>query len=237
MDDVITPEALPDVPHVSTPDGDGAEQSGSISLDELKAVLGKDFKDPASALKSIKDTYSYVGSQATYKERVSKLASALNTDEQGVLTTLEKLMENPTPTNEVPVENPTQPVATEGFVTRDQYQEDMFFSKNPNLEEVRDILKPLKSQAGDVSWDAFLQSDQAKRVVETFTGYKEVQAKRSVLESNPRLGAATDNLSSARQLMDEVSKAERMGDIGAANRAADEARGKAVSGVMEAFGL
>lgn len=234
MEDSITPETISEGSQLNPADGGGAVSTGSISLDVLKEALGKEFKDQDTALKSIKDTFSYVGSQAKYRETISRVSAALNTDEQGVLAKLEQLMDT---SNEVPAASPTQPQG-ENFITREQYLEDMFFSKNETLSELKDILTPLKAVHGkDMSWDAFVATDTAKKVVDSYAVSKEVEAKRSVMESNPRLGVATDKLSQARQSMDAARQAEAQGNIAGANQAQAAAREGAVKAVIEAYDL
>lgn len=46
--------------HVDAADG-GAAVADTLSLAELNQYLGKDFKDKATALKAVKDTFSFVG--------------------------------------------------------------------------------------------------------------------------------------------------------------------------------
>ncbi len=69
--------------HVTSADGTGAVAK-VISLDALQQALGKDFGgDPETALKSISDTFKYVGKR---KEDIAKeLAPTPNTDEINAL--------------------------------------------------------------------------------------------------------------------------------------------------------
>lgn len=65
-EDNNTYEALSGDESIELASSDGGETVSdvtpeAISLDELKQILGKDFKDKASALKSVKDTYRFVG--------------------------------------------------------------------------------------------------------------------------------------------------------------------------------
>jgi hypothetical protein len=236
MEEVTTPEALPDAPHVSAPDGEGADLSGSIPLDALKDVLGKDFKDVDGALKSIKDTYSYVGSQAKYREEMSRLSAALNTDEAGVLSVIEKLMSEP---NNAGGDHsaPSQPVVDNGqYVTK----EDMFFMTNKELADMRDILTPIKNaseETRNLPWDQFVNSETAKKVIEPIKGYREMESRKSVLDSSPRLGAAVDKITNAGQLADQARQAALSGDVATASRAQEAARASAVDSVMDAYDL
>lgn len=236
MDEVITPETLPDAPQLSATDGGGADSPGSIPLSALKEVLGKDFPDADSALKSVKDTYRYVGSQAQYQEKISKLASALNTDEQGVLSTLENLMEDIT-NNGAPAPVPTPAPAAEGqYVTK----EDLFFMENKNLAELRDVLTPIKNASEEtrsMDWGAFVQSPTAQKILEPINAYREVESKKSVLDGSSRLGAARDKVVESQNLKEAAAKAAREGDVNTANRAAEDAARAAVAGVLDAYDL
>jgi hypothetical protein len=156
----------------------------------------------------------------------------LQTDEQGVLSALTQIMEN----NQVP----TPQASTEGFMSRNEYQEEKFFDTNPQLHEIRSVLKPLKdadANTKSMSWTDFVQSESAKKVIEPFVGYQEVQAKKSVLESNPRLGIANDRISTARAQLDSVRESERAGDVTAAHQSLSQAKDNAVQSVLEAYGL
>lgn len=235
MEGITTPETLPDGSQLNPADGGGADQTGSISLAQLSDILGKDFKDVDGALKSIKDTYGYVGSQAKYTEKISALASSLGTDEQGVLSTIETLMEeinNGSSEGTVP-----QTVAPQGdYVTK----EDLFFMKNENLADLRDVLTPIKNSneaTRDMPWDQFVGTDTAKKILEPIAGYREVQNQRSVLDSSPRLGSAIDRVTQARTAAQEAQQALRTGDVVGSNNAMNVARESAVSSVIDAYGL
>jgi len=78
MQEDTTVESLPDVSQLNTAGDNSAvqqtpsSQSESIetlSLKELNEYLGKDFKDKGTAMKSLKDTFSYVGMK---KEDIAK---------------------------------------------------------------------------------------------------------------------------------------------------------------------
>jgi len=77
-DENITLEALDGESHVNsasasetvTPEGNPLSESQlrGLSLDELNETLGKQFKDKDSAIKAIKDTFSYVGKKVDQVE-------------------------------------------------------------------------------------------------------------------------------------------------------------------------
>lgn len=237
MEEVITPETLPDGSQLNPADGGGADRTGSISLDQLSEVLGKDFKDVDGALKSIKDTYGYVGSQAQYNEKIGALASALGTDESGVLSTIETLMEEINNGNGGGNEAPVVVPQDGGqYVTK----EDMFFMNNKEIADLRDVLTPLKNasdETRDMPWESFVASDTAKKVIDPIIGYREVQSRNSILDSSPRLGSAVDKIGQAGQKVQEAETAMRTGDTQAANRAMNDARQSAVGSVIDAYDL
>lgn len=59
----LTDNSQPAAPHVDA-GGDTTAVAPALTLAELNQTLGKDFKDTATALKSLKDTQSYVGQKA-----------------------------------------------------------------------------------------------------------------------------------------------------------------------------
>lgn len=237
MDEVITPETLPDGSQLNPADGGGADLTGSISLSQLSEVLGKDFKDVDGALKSIKDTYGYVGSQAQYTEKIGALAETLGTDEQGVLSTIESLMEEINNGggggNDAPI---VAPHDGGQYVTK----EDMFFMNNKEISDLRDVLTPIKNSneaTRDMPWEAFVGTDTAKKVIEPITRDRDAQNRNSILDSSPRLGSAVDKIGQASQKVQEAENAMRTGDTQTANRAMSDARQSAVGSVIDAFDL
>lgn len=69
-----TPDTLPGGADVTPQDGEGTVTPPvSLTLDELNTALGKKFDSKESAVKSIKDTFAYVGKKVeTVKEEVAK---------------------------------------------------------------------------------------------------------------------------------------------------------------------
>ena len=218
-------QTVPEASDVSAPEG-GAE---NITLDQLKDVLGKDFKDTETALKSVKDTFSYVGSQAQFKDRMDSLTEKLGTDEEGVLAALESLSGS---------KNESQPEAPKDtFISKEQYETDQFFAQNDSLNELKDILVPLKQAEPDTSWSDFMKQPTIEKVVESYQGYAEVQSKKSVLETNPRIAQAADDLTKAQEALDASRQALRTGDTVNSERAYDDARKSAIEAVMKGNNL
>lgn len=191
-EELNTLPTVPQAPEFSAGEGKGAE--ATITLDQFKAALGKDFKDVESALKSVKDTYSYVGSQAQYKQTIGAVSERLGTDEAGVLAALGALV-------------PSRQEPQGQFISKETYETDQFFAQKPELNSLRDVLIPLKQAQGAVSWKDFLAQPSIASVVEGVTGYNELQSKKSVLQTNPRLGAASSKIDNARQAVSEGNMA------------------------------
>lgn len=195
-ENLTTPESVPGASDVSAAEGQGAE--ASVSLKELSEYLGKEFNDVEAAKKSIKDTFSYVGSQAQFKEQMSTLTEKLGTDESGVLKALEALAGSAPKKEAAPVETPAG-----DSVPRSQYEQDRFFDRNQGLESLKDVLVPLKNSQPDVSWDQFIKQPHVEMLIEQNRTYSELQSKKSVVESNPRIGAASDKMTEARKALQE----------------------------------
>ena len=149
----------------STVSSDTVEQ---LSLRELNEYLGKSFKDKATAIKSIKDTYSFVGRR-----------------QEDAIKTLDP----------------------ERFISRDQYESDMFYSKNPEYEKsgVRTVIDSLAKAQGKRPSD-IVQSDDFKAIFSKVRGYDESQSVRSVLETNPRMAGSRDNFAKAQEAMKSGNK-------------------------------
>jgi hypothetical protein len=184
--------------------GDNAAQSGVSVKDILGATLGKTFQSDEAALKAVKDTFSYVGMK---KEDILKSAG-LDTQQMGASTTSTNKEANA--------------VDTSQFISKEQYEQDMFFSKNPELEAHKDLLRGL-AVANGVSIKDAAELPSFKNVFEKASAYDKAQKSRSVLETNPRLGQVTDHMSKAKELS------------AAGNR--DAAAEAATKAVLESLGL
>lgn len=167
---------------------DKAEASGNfngMSLQEINDYLGKNYPSKEAALKSIKDTFSYVG-----KKKESVVKEALDEDR---------------------------------FISREQYEKDMFFSKNPDYsnDSVKKVLESI-SKAEGISIVEASQTEAFKEVFGAVKGFSESQNLKTVLETNPRIASTKSNLSKAKDAI-------RNGDP-------ESARTLATKAVLEAYG-
>ncbi len=137
-------------------------QVENLSLDELNRYLGKNYPNKDSALKSLKDTFSYVGKK---KETVVKEAFDENK-----------------------------------FISREQYEEDMFFSRNPEYTtpEMKEIIKSM-AKADGIRPSDVVEKDSFKKVFGAVKGYSESQNLKSVLETNPRIAQTKSLLKEAQE--------------------------------------
>lgn len=91
-EDNNTLDALSDESQLNSPDAEGTVSANpapeTLTLQELNGILGKNFKDKDTALKSVKDTYSYVGKR---REDIIKEVSSTN---ENVVSELKTIKDN-----------------------------------------------------------------------------------------------------------------------------------------------
>lgn len=120
-------------------------------------------------------------------------------------------------------EKVSEKVIDEGkFVSKEQYDEDMFYSQNPDLDPYKEIISARATALGMSPKDAVAKDDVLKENLEKLRGYDDTEKAKSVLMSNPRLGQVTDNIKVGQE-------AAAKGDYVAAEAAATKA-------VMDAIG-
>lgn len=143
---------------VSSPDA-----ADTLSLTELNAMLGKNYPTKDAALKSLKDTFSFVGKR---REDIK------------------------------PEIDPSQ------FISRDQYETDLFYSKNAKYDtpEARRVIDAI-AKAENLKPSDVVQSDTFKSLFSKVEGYEESQSLKSVLETNPRLASTRDNFAKAQDAL------------------------------------
>lgn len=218
-----------------SPSSDGSSAgNSSISLEEMSTILGKEFKDKDTALKSVKDTYNYVGKAGELNSSMKKLTTELGMDEDRVLSTLKSMSDNPTPAPTS--EGQATPVDPDGFVSKDQYDTDMFYSQRSELVPYRDVIGALAAKDGKPLAEV-VESDAFKNIYAKVSGFDEIQSKKSVLESNPRLSSASDKLSESKEALSAASKAAQAGDMYAAEASSKLAKRSAVDAVKEAYNM
>ena len=181
--DILTDSSLSD----KSDGGDGgvSEDESSLSLEELNAKLGKNFPSKEAALKSIKDTFSFIGKKQEAK------APQIDTSQFASREDLESI------------------------------REENFFSKNPDYEPYKDLINGLKKEGQTLS--DVVNQDAFKGIYEKAKAGDEIAKAKSVLQSNPRIGMATNKMAEAKDLLNDGKS--------------DEAGDKAVAAVLDVYGL
>jgi len=192
-DDVAVSDESSAVSEVAPATTDASAEVEAMTLAELNAQLGKNFKDKDSAIKSIKDTFKYVGAK---KANESQDLSAIQR----------------------------------------KFSEDLFFVKHPDLEPHRELAEALASKHG-VDVTEAVNLDSFKSYVEKSSGYDTTQKAKSVLQSNPRLGAVKDSMQEARALSKQAREALQSGDANYAANLSETAKDKAVEAVLGAYNI
>lgn len=164
--------------------GDTSVDLNTLSLDELNGHLGKEFPTKEAALKSLKDTFGYVGKVGQLEKKVKELE-----DKPGDYASASELKD---------------------------LKNELFFSKNPEYEQYRDVIAKMGDNPADV-----VSSDTFKGIFEKARGFDEVQKTKTVLQSNPRLAQA-------------ISKTDELKSLVSSNKT-DEARDLAARIAIDAF--
>lgn len=165
MEDNSTGEALAGADgNVPAADGGAAVVSDTLTLAEMNQVLGKDFKDKDTALKALKDTFSYVGKRK--EDIAAEVAKA----------------QQPQP----PAADPTLASTVHELKTQ------LFYTQNPQFKGYEDVIKAMGSDPAEV-----VGTDVFKKVFEKGQVADEVEQKKSVVSSSPRLAQQKSALEDA----------------------------------------
>lgn len=108
-----------------------------------------------------------------------------------------------------------------GFVSKEQYETDMFFSKNQNYERDRKLIESLSKSEG-VPVREVVDLDVYKEIATERDGYAKSRETENVLKTNPRIA-------SSRSTMDKAQQAAKDGNSKAAAQLG-------IKAVMEAMG-
>lgn len=177
---------------LTSADGGAAVAPGTMTLSEMNALLGKDFKDTDSALKAIKDTFGYVGKK---KEDI----------EAEVRATLS------------PNNAPDNSKATESALA--QMRKELFYATNPQFKGYEDLIASMGDDPAEVVksgtfnkvFDKVKVADEAEqkrsvvssssRLAETKTAYDE-----AITVANAR-GAGSEQVATvlARAIQNEIA--------------------------------
>lgn len=201
MSEDITSEALPDGGNVEPSDSletvEGVSEESNVAK-ILSEALGKDFKSNDAAIKAVKDTFKYVGKVGTYQKTVDALAEKFKTDESGVLKIMEQMNNQVEPTPKAE----TVPDSNEVLTNLQKEVEDMrFYKSNPDLEKHSELLSELRGSGKSLQEVA--DSKVFKETVEKLKAHEEQESKKSVLQSNSRLGQVKSKIEKAQESLSE----------------------------------
>ncbi len=235
MPEDITSNTLPDPGDTGTDGGDTVlenvdDESKETIRNVVSSVMGREFKTYEDALKSVKETKAFVGSVGQYRNAIEKAAERMGTDTTGVLKMIESMDPNlntqPAQTPGAPSSAPASDAGAEALriaqETARRQDEIEFFSSRPELNDFKDMLRDLQQVTGKQLRE-IAEIPTVKTTIEKARAKDEADRSLSVLHSNPRIAAARDKMSEARD-------ASAKGNSEVANELA-------VSSVIEAYGL
>jgi hypothetical protein len=126
------------------------------------------------------------------------LNSELGTRYQTVESAVKGLKETKNYVGKVGQEQKSQDVDTSKFVSKDQYEQDMFYAGQPKLAPYKEIINARAKELGIRPADAVANDPALKTTLEKLSGYDETENAKSVLMT-PRLGQVTDNIAKANE--------------------------------------
>ena len=153
---------------------------------------------------------------------LDQLNEKLGTRYQTVETALEGLKETKNYVGKVGKQQVDATVDPDKFITREQYEQDVFYSRNADLEPYKDIINARAKDLGVRPAEAVTNDASLKATLEKLRGYDKTESAKSVLMTNPRLGQVTDD-------MQRAQEASAKGDF----RTAEDAAVKAVTSMFK----
>jgi len=223
MSEDTTPETLPGgEPNVPPSGGQEAVTSGETSLsgvrDVIKTITGKDFPTDEAAIKSVKDTYKYVGSeQAKVGSKIKQLSERFKTDENGLIKLMENVLNAPeTPSSAVAPAATQQPGISEMDALMKEVQEVKFFDEHPEYKDHRKEITALRDLTKKSIRDV-VEDPTLKGLLEKAKTADSTERTRSALHSTPELGSVRDKMTEARAALssgnDSLAKQTAVGSV------------------------
>jgi hypothetical protein len=191
---------LPDGINVVPAAGGANVSEETISLHELvNKELGTNYGDDDAALQGLKQTKDYVGRVGQVMPFFDK-AKERNIPTSQLFEAMDKVISGNAP---APAAQPPASVDTHNLATKDEVrslQRDIFYEKNPQFQGYRQAIDGISDATGK-SPAEIVVSDAYKGVFENASGFDRIQKEKSVLQTNPRLGVATDNMTKAQEAL------------------------------------
>lgn len=173
MDELITPGALVETEPSGTPAATGAEAGSETAVevkDLMKTILGKDFPTNELAIKSLSDTYSYVG---TMGQKVKTLETQLEDAKSQAVS---------------------PELADKVARLETEVAQATFFAANPtyNTPEAKSLINAFGKNPEEV-----IKNEVFLKAFDAITKTAEMEQSQSVLHTNPRMGTVQDNMTKA----------------------------------------
>lgn len=203
MPEDTTSETLPAGESEGTSSEGGQEAASNVNDNGIAKVLsealGKQFKDDETALKSVKDTFDFVGAVGQLKPKLNEIKSKTGLSENEILARLEQV--------DQPSDSSASRQNNDEITSLKHEVEDMrFYKQNPELESYAPFLSKLRSTTGQ-SLGEIVGSEEFKSVLDKAIEGDKAASKKSVLESSPRLGRVRDKMTDARKAVKENPRA------------------------------
>lgn len=164
---------------------------------ELHVLINKEFgtkyTDDDAALKGLKETRDYVGRAG----QMLKIVDVGRTKGMSETEIIQKMNESINGNaNASPVSEGTDKFATKTELL--SLQRDLFYRDNPTLATYRQSIDAVADATGKSPAEV-VSMEQFKGLIDSAKGFDEIQKAKSVLQTNPRLGVASDNLTKAQE--------------------------------------
>lgn len=156
-------------------------------------TLGGEDLNNEFASAPVKETVSAVSSNTADALTLNELNSFLGKNYKDIETAKKSLKDTFSYVGKK-TEDITPKIDPNQFISREQYEQDMFYSRNAEYAtpEVREVIDAMAKAKG-LSPKDVVTTDAFKAVFSKVKGYDESQSLRSVLETNPRLASTRDS--------------------------------------------
>jgi len=209
---------VPDASQLSAAVGGDNGSAETLEIrDYVNRLWGTNYADNDAAEKGLVETKAYVGKVGQVLPFFDKAK------EKGIPTSkIFEAMDNVV--NGAAQPSPIQISETDKFATKEQVaklQADIFYRDNPAVAPYRQAIDEFASATGKTQAEV-ITMEAFKNLIEGAKGFDEVQKAKSVLQTNPRLGVATDTLTKAQDALKNNAPQSVVADL-------------AVKAVMETF--
>lgn len=140
-------------------------------------------------------------------EEINKITGRNYKDKETALKALGNTYKMVGETGQIKKENETLKKAVEGTAANTeqlkQIQTDLFYSNNPQYKPYRDTIAAMGGNPAEV-----VEKEAFKKIFSDLSEFEKTKSKKSVLESNPRIGQAKTRIDEAKDLSMRGKQAE-----------------------------